>query len=43
MLTWSELVGAEEEEEEGEEAREKEPAEEEQRVAGPNAGPCSPG
>lgn len=42
MTTWSELVEAAEEEA-GEVAREKEQAEEEQQVAGPDAGPCSPG
>lgn len=39
---WSELVEAAEEEE-GEEARGEEQVEEEQQVAGPNAGPCSLG
>lgn len=39
---WSESVEAAEEEE-GEEARGEEQVEEEQRVADPNAGPCSPG
>lgn len=42
MTMWSESVEAAEEAE-GEVAREEEQVEEEQQVAGPNAGPCSPG
>lgn len=39
---WSES-GEAAAEEEGEEAREEEQVVEERQVAGPNAGPCSPG
>lgn len=42
MSTWSDSAGAAGEEE-GEEALEEGQVEEEQQVAGPNVGPCSPG